>query len=222
MSESKGINLNIPLVQQIGMQDCGIASLKMMLDYYGIQKTYDEVKKAIPLYRNNYGSNLMDISLFALKSGLKNEAWAFDHWFMDEANNETPSLDYFLKLEEKVKNSNFKNKNRRLFEIDRVINLLDNGGVIKIKPLTKEIIDRALKEGNLVFLICFSGSMYDTHRVSDYHMIIVHGMTGNNYLVKDPNRHFKLEKINKDKLLAAHHQASSFGILPKGVNNDLF
>ncbi len=71
--------------------------------------------------------------------------------------------------------------------------------------------------GKPVFLIGFSGILYGIYNKSDYHMIVVYGIEGNDYLVRDPNKHFNLKRIEKDKLIAAYHQAASSGILPKGV-----
>jgi ABC-type bacteriocin/lantibiotic exporter with double-glycine peptidase domain len=62
------MKLNVPLISQPkNSQDCGIASMAMILKYYTVPFEYDQIKKEIGVFKE--GTYAPQLSLFLLKHG---------------------------------------------------------------------------------------------------------------------------------------------------------
>lgn len=62
--------LRIPKLKQQGKKDCGIAALRMVLEFYGDPKSYKEIRKKAGPFKS-YGLKTIDLATVAQEFGYK-------------------------------------------------------------------------------------------------------------------------------------------------------
>ena len=64
--------LNVPLIRQAVMSsDCGPAALAMLLEYYGVEYVFEEMKKELGVY--SWGTVAPQLGTYLLKHGFEAE-----------------------------------------------------------------------------------------------------------------------------------------------------
>ena len=79
------MKLSIPLIQQIhNSSDCGLACVAMILQYYGIEKSMDELREDIKIYEG-VGSYAPNLGKYVLSQGFDVEIVTMNPYLFSQA-----------------------------------------------------------------------------------------------------------------------------------------
>lgn len=193
------IKLNVPIFKQEDMLACSAACLRMVLGYYGINKTENELVKSLGGLRKagNYkGIRATKLALFARKIGFNADCYSYNTHTLDPSfarlsRNEL--IEKVGELDMKAKKIDEKNLIHSLHEF------LKLGGNFKIEFPDKRLIINYLERKIPVIISVSSGAFFE-RKTDAGHFIVITGYDNGKFCYNDPAFGIKGE-MDENKLL---------------------
>lgn len=173
---------------------CGIATARMLLDYFGIEITEKELIKEGFIHKS--GTWYSDLAKFFLERGLKTKVYTI--------NLQLYSPFWRGKTSEEIKrlliDRKSKLKGMLLIEANHVIDYIDMGGEIDIDIPRPVMLQKLIKKQP--FFIPISRSFIYNDLIDELgHYIVVNGFDGKNYSIIDPASHLLKSSTNGKEYL---------------------
>lgn len=198
--------------QKVKSSDCGPTTARMILDYFGVQKTVAELAKN--LRYGNFGTYISDNGLLFLKNGLAAtlvtaNTILFDYHDRKILKTKSRVLVYLKNLlKGNLKTMRpFKNGIRIMLEF------LEHGGNVKIEIPSLRHIKEAIDRGDLVMALVVPNAFSTVG--SFHHFVTVHGYDDAHVYIADPWPKSTTHKVRNEDFLYGIH-ASTVGDLDTG------
>lgn len=205
------MKLNVPIIrQEKNSIDCGLACLAMLMKYYDIDKSIDEMKKDIKVYEG-MGTYAPQLGKYLIKNGFDIEIITMNPYlFTKKFNNHSPEdlIKYFENLYEKTKKDNFKEPLRFFNEFIKA------GGKLTLKvPTIEDIREEISNDRPLGALITSNFLLFDKANFN-FHFNIITGIDEKYIYVNDPMWDYRggKQKYEIDDFIYAVY-ASAYGDL---------
>jgi len=227
----KIIQYNVPIIKQ-GLKECTQASASQLLNYYGLHKTVDEIKKEVPVYISKagkpLGSSIGHIATYFIKQGFIVTMHVVDLEIFDRSwtNKSSDELIQLLSARRKfIKHHRYDEEAMDLI-FDGYITFLKNGGKAVFPIIDQEYIVGLLEKGpiyaivNWNFLNTFPKGKFN-QKNNDFdkdsiegtpstHAMIIAGHKDNKFLLADPDKeHGGSRWINSGHLLGSIYLAET-------------
>ena len=177
------MNLDVPVViQEENSEDCGIASISMILKYYGMGRSIEELKKEIKVYKGT-GTYAPQIGEYLINQGFDVEIVSLNpHLFTNQFKEKSQEeiKEYIEELHENISNEKFKEQ-LRLF-----IDYFKAGGKLTVKLPTIKDIEEELELGRPVGAILTSNFLLHDKAGFNFHFNVVTGFDEENVYANDP------------------------------------
>lgn len=196
-------NLQIPIkpIRQVNPDSCSIACLMMVLDYYGIKVSHEEIINFIIKATPEGGSFVTEIARFAKSKGFKADCYAYNLYLTDPKDIELPKEKLLEKLEKELNNS----KRDEYYDLmlESTIKGIKEGVNYIIKKPNFSIIKSYLtKSIPLIVTVNYAALHNKQGNPFESHDVLLCGLTGNTVYFVDPE-HAKIESINSSNLMFA-------------------
>lgn len=177
--------LNVPLIQQAeGSADCGVACVAMLMKYYDIDISYDEIKKEIGVF--DWGTVTPQLGLFLLRQGFHVEIvtlhptlfTAYSYFKTPEA-----LIEHFENLQGKLKGK-YDDEALKYFVL-----FLKAGGTLNIKLPTIDDIQEEIKAKRPLISMLTHWFLFKSTFAPRFtqHFNVITGVTKDFILVNDPD-----------------------------------
>jgi hypothetical protein len=176
------MNLDVPLVtQKKDSVECGLAGILMILKYYGVKKTYEELQREIKTdetgtYSPQLGSYLIglgfDVEIVTLHPKL--------FMLADKNLTQEEILQRFNLLHERVKSPKDKEN------IEKFTEFMKKGGKIKVKIPMIEDVKEEIDQKRPVCALLTSNFLSGKQPIFNFHFNIITGYDDKNIYVNDP------------------------------------
>ncbi len=177
------MNLSVPLVRQDkGSSDCGVASIAMILEYYGIKKSIDELKKDIPLFKG-VGTYTPELGLYLLSQNFEVEIVTMNpHLFNASFKNASKkkTLTHLKKKHEKMKGKEMKKC------IEFFIKFIEAGGKLTVRVPNAEDIKEEIRNKRPLVVQLTSDFLSTAYLGFNFHYNVVTGLDKKKVYVNDP------------------------------------
>lgn len=175
------MKLKVNHFQQATSNSCGLAALRMILDYYGERVTEKELKKEVSMH--SFGTFSTDLGVIALKRGYKVTSYAFHLSILGFL-----ELPFGTKITEKVlKRIKVKAKDKMTFNSWK--NYLKAGGELVWDNPRISLIDNYLKKKAPCLISVNTAALGDYwKRWNNGHYLVVTGFEKEKISVLDPNQ----------------------------------
>lgn len=227
----KNISYNIPLITQ-NIQDCVQASAAQILQYYGIKKTIEEIKKEVPVYINKegklLGSSLGQIATYFVQLGLKTTIYTVDIEIFDRSWGKLDKLTLIKRLTERrkyLKHSRYDDDALDLV-INGYVDFLKKGGQITMSIVDEAYLYKLLERGPIYAIVSYNffNQVAKYKSVPDQetpvqdsiagnpttHAVVISGYSNGLFEVVDPDYEFGgKKKINPGQLIGAYYLAET-------------
>ncbi|VVB79842.1 Peptidase_C39 like family protein [uncultured archaeon] len=205
------MKLNVSLIKQNKSSvDCGLAGISMLLKYYGINRTIQELKREIKVYPG-LGTYAPQLGTYLLKRGFEVEIVTMNPYLFCNKLKRKSQKELYNFLSEKYKQSK-KPKYKKPLKFFK--EFIEAGGSIKVKiPDVKDIKEEISKGRPLCALITSNFLLGETP-VFNFHFNVVTGIDKKYIYVNDPlwdYRGGKHKHLINDFLYAIY--ASAYGDL---------
>lgn len=160
---------DIPLyIQEEGSVDCGPTCVRMILEYYGIKKSFDELQKA--LYYTAVGTSIFDNGSLLLDNGLKVMSYtAQPMLFPADKISELKTNNDIRKIIVNKMNTHENYKNN----LTTFIKYLDKGGEINVEIPTFAHVKTAIDNGSPVLALLYGQALGANE--GEFHFVVVSG-----------------------------------------------
>lgn len=157
-------------IKQESSNDCSITCMRMILDYYGVAATRDEIFNYVIKATSDGGSFLSEIARFAKSKGFNVDLYSFNLYLTDPADAKLTKKRFLRKLEMELKNS----KRDKYYDLmlESTIKAIKGGINYIIAKPTVEIIKKYLSKKiplsvrlNYAALVGKQGDPFDSHDV---------------------------------------------------------
>ncbi len=179
--------LDVPVVRQKeDSVDCGLAGLSMILKYYGVEKSIEDLKKEIETF--DFGTYMPQLGLYLLNNGFEVEIVTLNPLLFTkkfEGKSDKEILEYFRFIYEKNKDNKF-GKPLKFF-----LDFLKAGGKIVVKiPSFEDVKNEILERRPLGVLLTSNFLLYDK-AIFNFHFNIITGFDEKYVYVNDPMWDFR-------------------------------
>ncbi len=179
--------LDVPVVRQKkDSVDCGLAGLSMILKYYGVDKSIEDLKKEIKTF--DFGTYMPQLGLYLLNNGFDVEIVTLNPLLFTknfESKSDKEILEYFEFIYEKNKDNKF-GRPLKFF-----LDFLKAGGKIVVKiPSFEDVKNEILEKRPLGVLLTSNFLLYDK-AIFNVHFNIITGFDENYVYVNDPMWDFR-------------------------------
>jgi len=204
------IKLDIRRFEQKDWWFCGPAILQSVLDYYGIEKSQEEIAKGLGSGKK-YGTFLSDMGIYAKKLGLKAKIVLFDTEIIDPTWTKINKEELIKKLAKRMKATKPNKKRKHTYK--SLIKYLRIGGTLSLEIPSKKLLIQSLKNkeasvipiGNKAFfktIRVFKNKPDDIRGTHGGHFIIIKGYRKGKFLIVDPlNKEYYKKEVDEDELL---------------------
>ncbi len=203
------MQLNIPTQkQEKESMHCGIACLKMVIDYYGKELNYNNLINDFKIYEE--GVYTADLGKKALDLGFRVRFMHHNTKLLDKSvtnitEKNIDKLRPFLKKERSEK--------QRL-EISKEIEFIGKGGKFSSSIPKLSIVDSAIKKKIPIILTVENKSFREYPNKKSNHFIIIIGKEKNNYILRDPSPDYKdTYQVSRDKLLLSWYLSGAYTLI---------
>ena len=205
------ISYKVPHHSQEGNNTCGLATARMILEYFGYKMTEDEFLKET--YMHKYGSWYSDLCKPFLRRGLKTRVYTintniYSPFWAGKSEKELRKL--LLERKKKL-------KGLLKTEIEKLIEYLDLGGELEVAIPDPKMLVNTLKSQPI--FIPVARSFINPNAIDDLgHYIVLNGFDGKQYSVLDPRgRKYKVDRKILEYAWLANNRDSD-GYLMKVLN----
>ncbi len=177
------MNLPVPLIrQEKGSSDCGVACIAMVLKYYGVKKSIEEIKKDIEVFKN-VGTYMPQLGSYFLSQNFDVEIVTMNpHLFNVSFKNADKNkiLSHLIKKYEIIKKSEMKRC------VEFFIKFIEAGGKLTVHvPNVKDIKEEIKNKRPL--LAQLTSSVLSTKYVSfNSHFNVITGIDTEKIHINDP------------------------------------
>ena len=191
---------------------CGIACLKMILEYYGIDISFDKLKNEVK--PDSLGTYAPQLGSYLIKNGFDVEIVSMHPALFtnkDKCKNSDEIMVRLNGLSDCLKSE--RNKKALRYFID----FLKIGGTIKVKSPCKDDISGEINEKRSVLALLTSNFLVGAKPNFDFNFNVVRGIDDKYVYVNDPSRNEhggKQKHIVADFIYGVH--ASSYGDMDNG------
>jgi hypothetical protein len=178
--------LDIPLIlQQKGSVDCGPTCVRMVLEYFGIKKSLEQLQKK--LHYDEIGTSIFDNGSLLLDEGLKTSIITAQPLLFPpdiiQTLHSKEGIQHFV--QKKIKENH--NQKQILETFDTY---LQKGGDVKLEIPVFSHVQKALDAGNPVIAGMYAQSLGSTE--GKYHFVIISGYRNNEVHITNswlPSKH---------------------------------
>jgi len=207
------MKLNVPLKQQDkGSKDCGLVSLLMVLEYFGIQKTFLDIKKEIIV--DDVGTYAPQMGTFLVNNGFKVNVITQHPGLFTISDRDKNQKEILIHLNNLLKFEKDK-QNKKVLKY--FVEFMNDGGEITIKIPDENDIKKNIKKRVPVITLLTTAFLIDKTPKFNFHFNVVTGIDEKNIYRNDPGAGEKGgKKISKigDFFFGLH--ASVYGDLDNG------
>lgn len=173
--------LDVPLfLQEHGSIDCGPTCVQMVLRYYGVEKTFDELKNRLT-YDPAVGTSMYDNGVILLEEGFRTEVVTanpllFPPDIIENLHDEKDMLRLVqTKIEEKHEQTNI----LQTFET-----YLQKNGKVTLEIPTFTHVKQAIDEDKPVIVLMYAQTLGSNE--GTYHFVVVTGYRDNEVFLNNP------------------------------------
>jgi len=164
--------LEIPLIKQPkDSKDCGIVGIQMLLKYYGIEKSFQNLKKEIEV--DNTGTYAPQLGNYLIKNGFTVEIVTL-HPALFTKNDENLSQNQILDRFNKLYKNHKSRQNKKVLK--HFIDFMHANGKIKVKIPNKEDITEEIKEKRPVCALMTSNFLKGKKPSFNFHFNLITGI----------------------------------------------
>lgn len=168
--------------------DCGPVATQSILDYFGVKKNLDELKKDIIHYIQGgpiEGTYIYDNGLLLLKNDLSvtlitANPYLFSSQERSRLNSQTKILNHLKKLSA----SRLKSLKRFKKEIQIFRKFIEKGGKVVLEIPTEKHIKKAIDSGKPVLALVLPRAYLNKGR--SFHFVVISGYDAKNFYFVDP------------------------------------
>ncbi len=181
----KMTKISIKPIKQESPNDCSITCMRMILDYYGLKISREEIFDFIIKATPDGGSFLSEIGRFAKSKGFAVDMHAYNLYLTEPEDSKLDKGEFLKKLVKELENS----KRDKYYDLmlESTIKAIRNGINYVIAKPTVEIIKKYLNKMipvsvrlNYTALVGEQGDPFDSHDV------ILSGIKNNDFYLIDP------------------------------------
>lgn len=208
----RDIALKVPLVIQRNKFDCSIASLQMLLQYYGKDISYDELKSRLNIYVNKNERHIEASAILSAEEG-------FNVHFINH--NKTVLGDTLQNLTEKDL-AKFKsayaeckegNNEFKKTKIKLTIEFIKKGGHLSTAEPDFNLLTGALTIGNPIILCVKVSTLRSDADLKGNHYIVITGIQNKKLVINDPSPKYKSPYImDMEIIISAWNQTDSYAL----------
>lgn len=214
---TRKILLDVPLVKQpLGSIECSIASLKMVLEYYGDNTPYTDLVKSLSEWINEEERHIQGVAIYLVKRGYDVK---FSHYdLLDEETENLTEKDSGV-LEGKLKTVPDEKGNKfRRKKISLDLEYIKAGGKYSTKLPDLSLIENALSEKTPVIVVVnLRIFLLDPTRTNNHSVVII-GEEDDYYIVNDPGHAKEGQyKVSKMRLLMAWYRCGAYALVIKNA-----
>jgi len=215
MGEEKLQKIELKIERAIQPDDssCGPTSLKMALSFFKDDKSIDEIKKHVKMFKG-IGCYDSHLALGAIELGYTPIVYSFNRRIFHPSWSDLNADKLLEKLIEKKKklegekkkpDANLSQLRKDLISIEGYIELLKKGVELHLSPLSRDLILKYLKEGLPVIVALDMSYLYSAPNFDDEfemehttHFVVIYGFdpSDNTFLIADPWYEIKLDNKN--------------------------
>jgi len=208
----KNIKLNVPLITQTNDYDCSIASLKMLLKYYGKDIEYGDLKNRLSKYVNREERHIEASAILLSELG-------FQVYFVNY--NKTVLGDDLRNLTEKdlstfraaLDDSKDSINEFKKTKIKLAIDFIEKGGHILTSPPNLDLLIGFLEKENPVILCVKLSILRGKTEITGNHYVVLTGIENNKFLINDPSPNFsKPYSIDREIIEEAWNKTGSYAL----------
>jgi len=205
---------------------CGQSSMAILLSFFGVETTPEEVAAKVPVNKNDKGEDWgtinQQLATWCISQGYEVEMHTADFQIIDLSWADLPKD----KLLERMKSARDHREIPALGKewskiyMQSYIDFVEAGGILHIHPfISTKLLDAALQKSPLLSCVCYN-VLYNSGRSNNIalrrsdaddlegkltnHSIVIYGKTDNcNYLIADPYKEPGTHEIEPERLLAA-------------------
>ena len=174
--------LNVPLIRQPkDSKECGIAGLAMILSYYGLDKSFDDLKSVINV--DEIGTYAPQLGSYLIKNGLYTEIITMHpklFTFKDKGMDNKEILNHFQNLYPNLKSE----QDKKVLEY--FIEFLNNNGRINVKIPSKEDIIEEINNKRPICALLTSNFLLGDKPIFNFHFNVITGIDNEFIYVNDP------------------------------------
>jgi hypothetical protein len=177
------MKLDVPIVLQTeNSLDCGLACVSMLLKYYSIEKSIDELKKEIKIFEN-VGTYVPQIGEYLIQQGFDVEIVTLNPHLFTNKFKEKSQEELLSFLKETLKNTK---KESFKDPLNFFIKFIESGGKIKIKIPDIEDIKEEISQGRPLGALITSNFLLFDKPIFNFHFNIINGFDNKSVYVNDP------------------------------------
>ena len=205
---------------------CGQSATAILLSFFGVETTPEEVATEVPVNKDEKGENLgtinQQLATWCISQGYEVKIHTADFQVIDLSWAELPK-DKLLERMEAVKERRevpALGKEWSKIYMQSYIDFVEAGGRLYIHPyITTKLLDSLLLDSPLLICVCYN-VLYNTGRSKNMalrvsepddldgkltnHSIVIYGKTDSgSYLIADPYKEPGIHKVEPERLLAA-------------------
>lgn len=164
------IKISLKPIKQESPNDCSITCMRMILDYYGLKISRDEIFKYIIKATPDGGSYLSEIGRFAKNKGFIVDMYAYNLYLTDSKDTDLDKRKLLEKLEKELNNSE-RDKYYDLMLESTIKAIRENVNYFIVKPsfkIIKNYLNRKIPVSvriNYTSLVGEQGDPFDSHDV---------------------------------------------------------
>lgn len=205
--------LSVPLIKQPeNSNDCGVACVAMIADYYGLSLSYSEIKNELGVYQ--WGTTTPQLGRFFLNHGFEVEIIGLHPaLFQSESkfHDHSALIDHLKKMRMVLKDG------YDAITIEHFIEFVKEGGKVIPHVPSHEDIASELAADRPVLVPLSHWFLHKTSMLPRFsiHFNVVAGMDEENFIVHDPdwgNDFGGIHTINKDLLMYAVYVSAKGGV----------
>lgn len=222
---------DVPLVKQ-GLSECTQASVTQLLNYYGISKTIEEVKKEVPVYVSPegkpVGTSLGHMGCYLLQQGFHATIHIVDVEIFDRSWKGLHPEQLVQKLQERKQFIQHARYGKEAFDLifDGYISFIKKGGAIELPVIDEAYLVKQLENGPFLAVVSYNflhsdtKYRYDKETNTDVrddikgnpttHAIVVSGFNEGKFSIVDPDKENGGKKdISASQLIGAIYLAET-------------
>ena len=225
------LSYDVPLVKQ-GVSECLPASATQLMNFFGIDTTFDEVKKGVPLYVTSagkpVGTSVGHMGSYLLRKGFSVTFHTVDIELFDPSWSGMSSEDMIGKLKDRRKYLKHARYNDEILDVivDGYVKFLEEGGNIYFSIIDEKFLLEKLKEGPFILQVSynflnncpkyfynFEKNQYEQDPIQGHpttHAVVVSGYKSGKFVIVDPDFEFGgVREIDSGRLIGAFYLAET-------------
>lgn len=176
------MNLAVPLIRQAkGSSDCGVACIGMILKYYGIKKSIEEIKKDVEVFEG--GTYMPQLGNYFLSQNFEVEIITMNPHLFNASFKKTSQKKMLSYLQNKLEAVQKENQKRC---ITFFIEFLQAGGKLTIAPPTTVNIKSEMKHKRPALALLTSAVLSKKAIQFNFHYNVITGIDSKHIIVNDP------------------------------------